>query len=974
MTFDYSNVTDRDFEDIALEYLKDTYPESTWIKTDRSGDGNRDAESCISTSFTSQELWGEAKFQNQGTSRTLSKGQLDPTLLSAYLHHGHVSICFVSNGDITTKYHLRLKEFELKSDVGINLALKDSFEKWLSGRQDLCKKYRIAVIDNTNQISTLSCQAWFGNIGGDSLKIINSLVLNEEYYCYFLIKSPCDYKKVSISSKNEIACVPGTQTLFFDGFEVKEGTHLYRFKIMPNILFSGDAVFTVNTEAETAIDVCIKNVSIKQDTKLKIAYAQQEMVLVNLLQGIRSTNPHNQVFYIEGDGASGKSYLLDNLYRELFDADNIYKISFKKKSKISESNGRSLLYIIILLYIGDISTFDENTVMTIIERACNIWEKLFFERILHAYYHDPIEGIKFLADRIKYDDFPEVSAARSDKTILLIEDIHYLDSESYKLFLFCISSFLSAENTQRIVISSRPGCDFDISSSDIKRYSLNGLSRNDKKNTFSYYFKLQRHIDFSEATNDIIVFSNILNRMLKKYGNSRLSLQSEAFLVHSFEKVVNQSSDYYKNCLNEASFYFDSLRIIFALPSGLLETEAESIISSDDIDFLCEKRLIKRIDNSIVPFHDLYIEAMENMGITTPNAFEMLEKLYKKNNDPQIRYQYLLAMIRVCPEKYFRYEDIVMKEMTEFYNKTDYYKVYLLSRDLLHIIDEANAYDKKAVIIKMMFAVSAGYFEAPKYVLDHYEETICLANTLPFSMEVKGIIYRCYSEIVNIRYWEEDIDKLEDDIDNFIDSIGEVTAEDPKELICAYLNLCNRKMVVKLWQEKYKEAEEIYHWNLGEIERLNQYGYYGYLHMDYAKGLYVINPDKALSEMQCAQTIFFENKNEYRRKIDCSCEIEYLECLIDPSKSVDGLKCAVDKLRTEHYCELYVKGALKVATVLMLKGYRKNLSEIENYIYYASYYMPYEKTGRLKRLFDIVENTYNDFLNGKPATIDVRIW
>ena len=128
------------------------------------------------------------------------------------------------------------------------------------------------------------------------------------------------------------------------------------------------------------------------------------------------------------------------------------------------------------------------------------------------------------------------------------------------------------------------------------------------------------------------------------------------------------------------------------------------------------------------------------------------------------------------------------------------------------------------------------------------------------------------------------------------------------------------------------------------------------------------------TRLSCAQTIFFANKNEYRRKIDCSCEIEYLECLIDPSKSVDGLKCAVDKLRTEHYCELYVKGALKVATVLMLKGYRKNLSEIENYIYYASYYMPYEKTGRLKRLFDIVENTYNDFLNGKPATIDVRIW
>lgn len=974
MLIDYSNVTDRDFEDIALEYLREKYPESTWKKTERSGDGNRDAESCVSISFSSHELWGEAKFQNQGTNRKLSKGQLDPTLLSAYLYHGHVSICFVSNGDISAPYLVRLKEFELKSDVGVELALKDSFEKWLSGRQDLCEKYRIDVIDDNKQVVTLSCQAWFGNIGGDSLKIINSLVLNEEYYCYFVIKSSCDYKRVFICSENEIKCVPGLHTLYFDDFAVEEGTHLYRFKVIPNKIFSGDAVFTVYVETETPINVCIKNISIKQDTSLKIAYAQQETVLDNLLQDISSTNPHNHAFYIEGDGASGKSYLFDSLYKELYETDIVYKISFKKESKITENNSKALLNIIILLYIGDVSSFDENTVMTIIEQVCDVREKLFFERILRAYYHEPKEGIDFLLDRIEYGDFPAVSTARLDKTILLVEDVHYLNPEAHKIFLFCLSSFLSAENTQRIVISSRPRYDFDILSNNITPYSLKGLSRNDKKNTFSYYFKSKRHIDFSEATKDIIVFSNIINKMLKKYGNKRLSLQSEALLVRSFEKVTEQHSDYYKNCLNEASSYFDILRIIFALPSGLPEAEAESIISSDDIDFLYEKKLIKRIDNNIVPFHDLYSEAMESMTVATPNAYKILEKLYKKNNDSRMRYQYLLAMVRICPEKYFRYANIVMEEITNYYKRTDYYRVYLLSRELLHIIDGRNAYDKRAVNVKMMFAISAGYFEAPKDVKDYYEETICLANTLPFSMEIKAIIYRCYSEIVNIRYWEEDIEKLEDDIDNYIDRMGEITPEDPEELICAYLNLCNRKMVVQLWREEYEKADETYRWNLDEIERLNQHEYYGYLYMDYAKGLYLINPKHALSEMKKAQAIFNENKNEYRREIDCCCEVEYLECLVNPLKSVDGLKCAVDRLRTEHYYELYVKGALKVAGLLILRGYRKDLPETENYIYYASYYMPYEQTGRLKRFFDIVEKAYIGFLNGKPITIDPRIW
>lgn len=975
MIFDYSNVTDRDFEDIALEYLIETYPESTWEKTKRSGDGNRDAEAHISISFTSKELWGEAKFQKQGTDRKLSKGQLDPTLLSAYLYHGHVSICFVSNGDITAPYLVRLKEFELKSDVGIELALKDSFEKWLSGRQDLCKKYQIDVDADNRQMSTLSCQAWFGNIGGDSLKIINTLVLNEEYYCYFVIKSPCNYKKVSIYSENGIECVPGLNTLYFDDFEVEEGTHLYRFKVIPNKLFSGDTIFTVNVETEISINVCIKNISIKQDTSLKIAYAQQEMVLDNLLQNIRSTNSHNHAFYIVGDGASGKSYLFDNLYKELYETDIVYKISFKKESKISENNSKALLYIIILMYIGDVSSFDEKTVMTIIEQVCDIREKLFFERILQAYYHEPKEGIDFLLDRIEYGDFPAISTARLDKTVLLVEDMHYLNPESQKLFMSCLFSFLSAENTQRIVISSRLRYNFDISSSNLTLYSLNGLSLNDKKNTLSYYFKSQRHIDFSEATKDIIVFSNILNKMFKKYGNRRLSLQSEALLVRSFEIVTEQRSDYYKNCLNEVSSYFDILRIIFALPSGLPETEAESIISSEDIDFLYEKKLIKQVDNNIVPFHDLYIEAIESMAVNTSNAFEILEKLYKKNNDSRTRYQYLLAMVRICPEKYFRYANIVMEEITNYYKKTDYYRAYLLSRELLHIIDDASIYDKKSVNIKMIFAISAGYFEAPKDVRNYYEETICLANRLPFSMEIKGIVYRCYSEIVNIRYWEEDIWKLEDDINNYIDRIGEVTPEDPEELICAYLNLCNRKMVIQLWREEYDKADETYRWNLAEIERLNHNEYYGYLHMDYGKGLYAINPEKALSEMKKAYAIFVENKNEYRRKIDCCCEVEYLECLIAPSKSVDDLKCAVDRLRTEHYYELYVKGALKVATILILKEHRNSfLSEIENYIYYASYYMPYEQTGRLKRLFNIVEKAYIDFSNGKPVTIDSRIW
>ena len=134
--FDYSQVSPRDFEHIAKEYLDDNYP-GTWTITSATNDGNRDVVCMFNFADQTYEYWAEAKFTKSSKPNKLQKGQLDPTLVSAMLYPRQVSLKFISNNDMTDSYIYRLTDFKIKTNIGITLVLKDDFEKWLQTKTAL---------------------------------------------------------------------------------------------------------------------------------------------------------------------------------------------------------------------------------------------------------------------------------------------------------------------------------------------------------------------------------------------------------------------------------------------------------------------------------------------------------------------------------------------------------------------------------------------------------------------------------------------------------------------------------------------------------------------------------------------------------------------------------------------------------------------------------------------------------------------
>jgi len=67
--------------------------------------------------------------------------------------------------------------------------------------------------------------------------------------------------------------------------------------------------------------------------------------------------------------------------------------------------------------------------------------------------------------------------------------------------------------------------------------------------------------------------------------------------------------------------------------------------------------------------------------------------------------------------------------------------------------------------------------------------------------------------------------------------------------------------------------------NIRLAKEFNAKEHLGYTYMDYAKGIYHLNLESALKYLELAD-VCFELPSEYRRHLDCQCEIQYVKLLL----------------------------------------------------------------------------------------------
>lgn len=967
--FDYSNITPSVFERIARCYLKSQYPDFEWEITPSSGDGNKDIQCKYKVLNQEFEYWAEAKFTRDASSHTLSKGQLDPTLVSALLYPKPVSLCFISNNQMTESYLYRLKDFKLKTNIGIELILKDEFENWLINNPEILAKYNIRIVLNQEFVSDNALKILSATITDiynyRQYKIENYLVQNEIYYLYIIIIGTTE-QTVQLRINDDFA-FPSRSNLLDNpkAFNIKPGKHVYKFEVIPLQLGNTEIKLDLASKEHIITSFTLPNITITHDTNIALSYIQQEKTLLEILEIIQREGTHNFLIPIIGNGSTGKTRLLRSLYEELDTNTNVQIYSFVGNEYI---DSKTLIQIILFLNIGNIFDYEEEALISQVDTIADNKQKIYYRELLEGYFNSPEKCIKFLkiksADRGFSLIYPAYSRVRQ---IIIIDDIHKISDQLIYILRKFILQFLKYENNQTIILATRGHYNNYIFDSKlfykdwVKVYLLEGLSKSDKLNTINHYFQFEGDISFSRATDDLIIFSNILqNNLQNKLQNitEKRDLISESIeIAHSFENPQIVNTFQYREQLNQLSDYHDIIECVYYINFGIKYTELVSFFSYKKIDYLIERKVLKRIGKNIFPYHDYYVKAYFEDHTISNKTVSIIKKMCDVSKQKDTQYLYISLLVRSGFNVYCQVEKKAHELEYYYFKITDYYKAYVLAKAFKQYIEFDEQLSLQEIYDLFILAVTSGYFVSPYEVRELYDNVIKCSRSLAQNPDIRGIIFRSQSEIVNINYWELELDNLEQNVADILKSFPQITNESPNDMICAYLNMLNRKMVIQLLFEKYDEAERIFQENITAIQRLDRIEYLGYLYMDYAKGFYNCDLNKALDYMLQAQSIFAKISTEHRRLLDCNCEVEYLKCLKNKESDISELEYAAEALNNSHFVELYSKAKLKLAAIKMVRGDYSE-TEIKQDIYLSKYVLDYSFTGRLALLYKMVENAF----------------
>lgn len=963
--FDYSKLTPRVFEEIAKYYLTSRYPDFCWEITPSSGDGNKDIICKYRVLGQEYEYWAEAKFTKSTKPHTLLKGQLDPTLVSALLSSKPVSLCFISNNQMTETYLYRLKDFKIKTNIGIELILKDEFENWLINNPEILHRYNIKAITFQESKDYCDLQIYAATITDiyncNQYKIENHLIENTIYYLYVIIGG-IDTANVEIKISNEFIFPVRSRLLDNpQDFSVRNGKHVYKFEILPLKACTTDLVLNLIKDTQIQATFTLPNIVITKNREITLSYMKQEKTLQEITAFIYEGSNHNFLIPIIGNGSTGKTKLIQKIYEELETNNNILMYSFVGNEYLDM---KVLIQIFLFFNIGNVFDYDKELLNSQIDTLHDKEQKIYFSRLIEGYFESPENCINYLKAKSKLETFNFLYPSHSRvKQIILIDDIHKGDEELLGVFKKFLEEFLRQQNNQIIIFATRAyHKNFVIEprvfhQDWIKSYCLDGLTKEDKLNTINYYMSFSGDIKFDRVTDDLIIFSNILFDNIQQLDNQNEIISINTKLARSFEnpKIVN--TFLYKEQLNQLTEYHDIIEFVFYISFGIEYSGLIQYFSCEKVNFLIERKIFKRIGRKIYPYHDYYVKAFFENHEVSDTTINVIKRIYSTCENDDLKFLYLSLLVRSSYNVCCQIEEEAHELEYHFFKITDYYKAYILAKAFEQYMNFDELLSFQEIYDLFILAVSSGYFMEPKEVKEQYNKVIKYSHTLEKSPSIYGIILRAQSEIVNIDYWELNLDGLDKSIDRIFKHFPSITIDSPDDLICAYLNLLNRKMVLQLLFEKYDQAEIIFNENISKIKHLKKPEYIGYLYMDYAKGIYNCNLDKALDYMQKAKKIFENLKTEYRRLLDCSCEVAYLKCLIDKNLDLSELEYTADLLNKSHFVELYSKAKLKIVALKMVRNHYP-VEEIKQELYLSEYVLDYSLTGRIAILYKMVKNAF----------------
>ena len=331
----------------------------------------------------------------------------------------------------------------------------------------------------------------------------------------------------------------------------------------------------------------------------------------------------------------------------------------------------------LVVLAGFLVVIPEEMIAKYRNRIINIHPSLIPSFCGTGYYGLNSKYYKYLVQKSMKHNFCYIYPSHNDMTqVIIIDDLHKLNPELAEVVKEIILQFNKLQNNQMIVIGTREKYNkfsFDalFTSEDYeKKYILNGLSKEDKQNNINYYLGCKKNINFHRATDDLIIFSNILQTNLKETKTVNNIITKETIISRTFQNPQVINSHLYKERLSSVEAYYNLIESVYFIGSGISYKILVKTFPAEDIEFLIDNRFFKRVSDKIFPFHDHYVKAFFEGKEISNGTISFIKQICSLIDDPDEKYMYYALLIKSNYNTYCQIDKEAHELELYYFNKT----------------------------------------------------------------------------------------------------------------------------------------------------------------------------------------------------------------------------------------------------------------------------------------------------------------
>lgn len=955
--FNYTNIDSAQFEKLALLYLQSRYPGSTWEPTKSSWDGNRDIQSKYTFFDQTMEYWAEAKFTPNPSKRNLQKSQLDPTLVSAFLNKNPVTINFISNNNISENYIFRLTDFKLKTNIGITLVLKEEFEQWLLKHPDICEEYQLQknIITYEENKKCLIKQSLITEEDADHAQysFTKYLSYRTAYFLYLNVYSTESYNNCNLTSDIFKFVNRSSILTSAKGFDINKGWNGYKFEFIADKIFEGCVELSIKQNYKELAKYKISDIKILEERSLIVSYAKQEKALIDISNYIQESGKENNLVKINGVGASGKSHLLKQLHQDLESRYDIFHVQFDYNNAF---NAECLCRLLIFLNLGKVWEFDLELVSAELDKNVNPVQCLLYENFISGLQGKAEEVIEYVYSQINHLEFNLLFPANvAIRKVAILDDLHKLTNKYLSIVERILNQYKQYNSSQTLILASRGHVLNETNDYSDKLYNVDllGLSKDDKDATLKYYLKNDFDITYNRATDDVLIFSNIVWSLLDEQETETISKNVRVIKKMTNPRITNLNI--YKAILKEHKKYNQLIELVYYADSGIEFDVLCNYFKEDEINFLIQERIFKKIRGFIFPFHDLFVQAYFEINKVSRKTIKHIKDILKTNDCKNEIYYLSLILNSDYGSEFFKE---ARERRDVHYQKNDLFPAYQISQGLVNNINFDEEITDEEIKDLFVYAETSMYEKEHGEVQKLYDRVIKYGKKyLKKDIFLAGLVLRSYIEKVNIQFWNFQTESLLNNIEHIQNILSELNFKS-NDINFTILHCFNRSMVVQLLMNQNDAAEHTLDLCIAEAEKLNYPAHIGFAYMDFGRGTYAVDIERSIAYLQKALEIFDIIKTEQRRQIECEAELLYAKCILSPSQELLlQLENRSKLLFNKHYFELYAKVKLKLAAIKIIYDL-SDLQDIQEDIFQAEYAMKYQPSVRYQLILLSVKSIY----------------